>query len=145
MQPEQENSNNQTVRVALALKKRGGRKTILPCDAVAIPTSGSSAFTKALAKAYRWRKQIEEGEYSSIRELSRAKGINESYACRILRLSLLAPEMVEKAFTGNGLPNAKIKEFWRDVPASWSTQPHFKLAHTPAERDVIDDPVRVVL
>jgi hypothetical protein len=46
---------------------------------------------KAIACAFRWRPQLEEGQYGSVVELAEAEKINKSYVSRILRLSLLAP------------------------------------------------------
>ena len=130
MPPNRDDLDRRTVRVVFALKKRGGRKTILPdrLNADPAPTS-TSAFTKALAKAYRWRRQIEDGEYSSIRELSRAKEINESYACRVLRLSLLSPNIIERAIA-DALPAELIRKYWKHQPANWHEQP---LVDVPAK------------
>ncbi len=51
-----------------------------------------SALVKAIARAHRWQRMLESGEYGSITELAAAEKINPSYLCRVLRLTLLAPE-----------------------------------------------------
>ena len=81
-----------TVHVPMTFTVRGGRKTILS-DAVPAPPQLriDNALLKALARAHRWRRMIESGDYTSITDLAKAEGVNQSYACRILRLSLLAP------------------------------------------------------
>src|ERR1043166_2141650 len=89
------------VHVSMRFTHRGGRKTIIS-DAVP-PTSRAridNALLKALARAYRWRKRIEDGEYASITELAKAERVNESYACRLLRLTLLAPAIVTGILNG---------------------------------------------
>jgi hypothetical protein len=53
-----------------------------------------TALLKAIVRAYRCRARIERGEYESAAELAKAEKVNDSYLSRILRLTLLAPEIV---------------------------------------------------
>ena len=55
----------------------------------------NSALVKALARAHRWQRLLESGECGSITELAAAEKIDRSYLCRVLRLTLLAPEIEE--------------------------------------------------
>ena len=66
-----------TVHVPMTFTVRGGRKTILS-DAVPTPPQPriDNALLKALARAHRWRRMIECGEYASISELANAEGVN---------------------------------------------------------------------
>jgi len=50
---------------------------------------------KALARAWRWQRMLDEGIYTSVSEIGDAENISKSYVSRILRLALLAPEIVE--------------------------------------------------
>jgi hypothetical protein len=50
---------------------------------------------KAIARAFRWRRLLEEGQYGSVIELVEAEKINKSNISRVLRLSFLAPDIVE--------------------------------------------------
>ena len=43
---------------------------------------------------------LESGEYDSMTDLAKAENINLSYLCRVLRLTLLAPEIVEALLNG---------------------------------------------
>jgi hypothetical protein len=43
---------------------------------------------------------LENGEYGTLSELSAAERISRSYICRILRLTLLAPDIVERILHG---------------------------------------------
>src|SRR5690242_10168448 len=84
-----------SVHVPMQLSMRGGRKAIISEFAQPITRLRTdNALIKAVARAYRWRQQIENGEYGSITELANAERINDSYACRLLRLTLLAPSLV---------------------------------------------------
>src|SRR4051794_26130794 len=92
--------HNVTVHVPLTFSARGAYKVILT-DSVPPPHYRTdNALLKALARAHRWRRRIESGEYASITELARAEGVNESYACRLLRLTLLAPSIITDILNG---------------------------------------------
>jgi hypothetical protein len=50
---------------------------------------------KALARAWRWQWLLDSGVYSSVSEIGDAENISKSYVSRILRLALLALDIVE--------------------------------------------------
>jgi hypothetical protein len=78
---------------------------------------------KALARAHRWQGMLEGGEYGSIEELARAEKINPSYLARVLRLTLLAPEIVESTLDGRHDPERiTLKRLIRPFPAVWGEQ-----------------------
>ena len=55
---------------------------------------------KALARAFRWRRDAGHGGHATLEDLARAKGVNATYVSRVLRLTLLAPEIVEAILDG---------------------------------------------
>ncbi|WP_372625033.1 hypothetical protein [Falsiroseomonas sp.] len=55
---------------------------------------------KAVARAFRWRRILESGRFSTINELAAAEKINSSDVSRVLRLTLLAPDIVEAILDG---------------------------------------------
>ena len=81
-----------------------------------------NALVKALAKAYRWRLQIENGDYASIAELAKAQRVNESYACRLLRLTLLAPEIVVEILNGRQRLSLTLKDLTKPFSLRWDQQ-----------------------
>src|ERR1041385_5532576 len=94
-----------TVRVPLAIRKRGARKLVLgPDGSVAAGTCASrhvdGAVVKAIARAFRWRNMLEDATYATIAEIAGTEKINETYVGRVLRLALLAPEIVEAVVAG---------------------------------------------
>ena len=96
------------VRVPFSIRKRGGRKlVVVPAGAEALPERPrvDNAMVKALARAFRWRKLLESGVYGTIEELAAAEKINSSYVSRVLRMTLLAPAIVERYSTGVSLMN----------------------------------------
>ena len=50
---------------------------------------------KALARAWRWQRMLDEGVYATVSEIGDAENISKSYVSRILRLALLAPDITE--------------------------------------------------
>ena len=98
------NEQTMTVTVPFAIRKRGGRKLVItPDGTIAAPVSRArmdGALLKALARGFRWRKLLETGDYATIEEIAEAENINPSYVSRVLRMTLLAPEIVETILAG---------------------------------------------
>jgi hypothetical protein len=111
-----------TVHVPLTFTVRGGRKTIIgEVPYTATRTRFDDSIVKALARAHRWRGLIEDGTYASITELARDKGVNDSYACRLLRLTLLAPDIVEAILDRRGTHHT-LDALMRPLPIEWHKQ-----------------------
>jgi hypothetical protein len=115
-----------TVHVPLAVRRRGGRKIIVtPAGAELSPvrtkTRADPSLVKALARAHRWKRLLENGTYASISELAAAEKIDRGYVGTILRLTLLAPDIVEAILDARqeklGLP-ALLKP----LPPEWDCQ-----------------------
>lgn len=114
-----------TVRVPFSIKKRGGRKLfIAPDGAPWSPPHGriDNTLVKAIARAHRWKRLLEGGQYASIADLAAAEKINESYLCRVLRLTLLAPNIVEAILDGRQPPGMQLEPLLRPIPVGWNIQ-----------------------
>ena len=77
---------------------------------------------KALARAFRWRRMLETGRYGTIDELAAAEKINSSYVSRLLRLTLLALEMVEAILDGRQPEEVTLPGLLEGVPVVWAEQ-----------------------
>jgi hypothetical protein len=91
------------VRVPLPLHRRGTRKLVVSPNGVPWTESRvlvDQTIVKALARAHRWKTMLDGGEYVSLTELAKSEKINLSYLCRILRLTLLAPDIVQSLLDG---------------------------------------------
>ena len=115
-----------TVTVPFTIRKRGGRKLILTPDGTPasppIRYRPDGALIKAWARGFRWQKMLREGDYQTLEEIADAENINPSYISRVLRLTLLAPEIVEAILAGShpaGLARAKAMQ---PFPVEWSRQ-----------------------
>jgi len=110
-----------TVGVPFAVPRRGGRKVmIMPEDAAAVPTRGDPAMLKALARALRWRRLMETGRFATLNELAVAAKINSSYVSRLLRLTLLAPEIVEAILDGRKPEGMTLPALTEPIPVEWA-------------------------
>jgi hypothetical protein len=116
-----------TVRVPISIRKRGGRKVVLGPDGAAISAAGGSqrldnSMVKAIARAFRWREMLENGSYATIAEIAEDEKINESYVGRILRLTLLAPAVVEAIVDARHPPDLTLATLMRPFPTVWGEQ-----------------------
>ena len=116
--------NTLVVRIPMRFQRRGGRKRIVAPDGSEIaPTSKpqpDGTLVKALARAHRWQRMLESGEYGTLAELAAAERISRSYVCRVLRLTLLAPDIVERILDGR--PTAGLAQFLEPFPVEWEKQ-----------------------
>jgi hypothetical protein len=115
-----------TVTVPFTIRKRGGRKLVITPEGVAAaPTPRArvdSALLKALARGFRWRKLLETGDYSTIEEIADAENINSSYVSRVLRMTLLAPEIVEAILAGRQPAGLTMARAMRPFALEWQRQ-----------------------
>ena len=112
-----------TVTVPFAIRKRGGRKLVITPDGWAAPTPRArvdSALLKALARGFRWRKLLETGDFATIEEIAEAENINPSYVSRVLRMTLLAPEIVEAILAGRQSEGLTMARAMQPFPVEWS-------------------------
>jgi hypothetical protein len=116
------------VFVPFEMQKRGGRKLVLAPgsqsdeDHLSKRAPQANALLKAIARAYRWRRQIEDGEFASISELAKACGVNQSYACRLLRLTLLSPALIEEVLSGRLSGSLTLKRALAGFSVVWAEQ-----------------------
>jgi hypothetical protein len=102
---------------------RGGRKTVISEFAPPTPQPRvDNALLKALARAHRWRQKIECGDYASVTELAKTEKVNQSYACRLLRLTLLAPGLVVEILNGRRCNDLTLRRLTAPFPAIWDQQ-----------------------
>jgi hypothetical protein len=113
-----------TIRVPLAVRKRGGRKLVVTPNAgtITVPARVDVTLVKALARAFQWRRALETGRYGTIAELAAAERINESYVSRLLRLTLLAPALVEAILNGQQSEVLELPKLMQPFPVGWSDQ-----------------------
>lgn len=111
-----------TIQVPFRLVKRGGRKEVqLPAGALQL-RKNDSTLIKALSRAFRWKRLLESGEATTIAELADRDGIAVSYVTRLLRLTLLAPDIVEAILDGRQGPEVTLARLMEPFPLEWEAQ-----------------------
>jgi hypothetical protein len=111
-----------TIHVLFRVLKRGGRKEIvLPLGARA-PRQTDNTLIKALARAFRWKRMLELGDFASIAELAEREGIASSYMTRVVRMTLIAPEIVEAILDGTQGPELTLAGLLEPVALEWKQQ-----------------------
>ena len=114
-----------TVRAPFAIRKRGGRKLIIAPDGAVAPRPEArlpridGALVKALARAFRWRRMLESGGYGSIADLARAEKISRPYLTTMLRLTFLAPDVVEAILDGRQGEDVTMEAAMAGAPVLW--------------------------
>ena len=112
-----------TLHVPLRLARRGGRKEmVLPGTFPAPRSRNDNTLVKALARAFRWKRMLDSGEFNTISELAEREGIAPSYMTRVLRLTLLAPDIVEAILEGRQGPEGTLARLLDHSPAEWERQ-----------------------
>ena len=113
-----------TVRVPLTIRRRPGRKTLVSlgfgAEGGRIATKADPALVKALARAFRYQKLLDDGRFASISEMAAAEKIERGYLGSLLRLTLLAPEMVEAILDGRQPEGVTLPRLLEGVPVGWN-------------------------
>lgn len=114
------------VSVPLKLKKRAGRKEVILPDALSDGAvehmPHQEALVVALARAHRWQKLLDEGKFKSVSDLARYIGLDVSFAARLLRLTLLAPDIIEAVLIGDEPSGLSLTMLTKQFPPLWNEQ-----------------------
>lgn len=119
--------------VPWTLVKRGAKKEVItPLDAPqafaeearqerqARASVEHTALLRALGLAYHWQRLLDEGRAASVAQIAEAEGVDVTQVRRLLRLALLAPEVVERLVA---TPGAALEQVMRRRwPLAWADQ-----------------------
>ena len=115
-----------TVHIPIKLRHQGGRKQVVtPAGAtpwIPPPSRIDNTLVKAIVRAHRWRDMLESRDYATARDLAKAENINESYLGRVLRLTLLAPKIVENIQEGKQPASLELEGLLKKFPVEWYQQ-----------------------
>jgi len=114
------------VHIPMTLTKRQGRKQIV------LPAGSDTIFTRqdiatdpvalAIARGFRWQELLDNGTYPTVRALAKAVKQDTAYVARTIRLTLLAPEIIEAVIVGRRPPELTLKRLTREFPVVWEDQ-----------------------
>ena len=111
-----------TIHVPFRIVKRGGRKEMRLPEGATQPRQTDNTLVKALARAFRWKRMLESGDFATIAELAEREGIAPSYMTRVLRMTLLAPCIVEAILDGKQGPELTLTQVLEPFPLEWAKQ-----------------------
>jgi hypothetical protein len=114
-----------TVHVPMSFRRRGGQKVVVvPGHAPqrSPRPRAESRPVKLLARAFFWKQLIETGEYATLADLASAEKVNKSYLSKVLRLALLAPDIVEAILDGEEDDDLRVEKLLLPFPAGWKRQ-----------------------
>jgi hypothetical protein len=123
-----------TVHIPITFRTRGGRKLVVTPDGAewAPRPRVDNAMVKALARAFRWRQMLDEGVHATLEDLARAKGVHATYVSRVLRLTLLALEMVDAILDGRQPAELQLEDLLDGFPLEWERQRKMLCDRRPA-------------
>ena len=102
--------------IPMNLKKKGNKCTVVEPEG-----KTNNALLKAVVRAHLWKRQLEEGKYRSVKELSIKINIGTRRIQQILRLNYLAPKIKEDIVNGRQPSNLRLVDL-REIPMLWSEQ-----------------------
>lgn len=114
------------VTIPMTWKRRGGRKVIIAPDGgdawAPAKSRHDETLIRALTRAHRWKRLLDKGKYSSSSELAEAEGVTRSFVTRLLRLTLLAPGIVEAILDGRQPKGMQLEELTGTMTTDWEEQ-----------------------
>lgn len=112
-----------TLHVPFRVVKRGGRKEMrLPSGVSAPRARFDNTMIKAIARAFRWQRLLDSGEFATIADLAAHERIAAPYLTRLLRLTQLSPEIVEAILEGRQPPDLTLESLRAQFPMDWNSQ-----------------------
>lgn len=117
------------VHIPLNLKRISGRKRIITREEPEHRTSANehciayrNAMLIAIARGFRWKKLLDEGRYMSIRQMADNLGVAAPYMSRLIRLTFLAPDIIEAIVDGREPDGMSIERLRQPMPMMWEEQ-----------------------
>lgn len=111
-----------TLHVPFRIVKRGGRKEMVLPDGASNQRNVDNTVAKAIARAFRWQRMLATGEFATISELADREGIALSYLSRVLRLTLLAPDILEAILDRRLRQDGTMAALLEPFPTDWLAQ-----------------------
>ena len=112
-------NGNVKITIPMSFRSCAGRKRIVTPDS---ETSFTDPIITNLARAFRWQALIDSGKFSNVHELARAIGKDDGYVSRIIRLTLLSPEIIHAIIAGTLEKDIGIEQLKQAMPLMWDDQ-----------------------
>lgn len=112
------------IRIPLAQRRRNGRARIQPPGEYIPDADGGTDphVLRNFAQAWSWRRQLETGAVSTIEDIARTANMTHRMVGRMLKLTYLAPAVLEKLLLERVPPTVPVKELAVVAELEWSEQ-----------------------
>jgi hypothetical protein len=112
-----------TIDIACTLGRHANGVQMMPSgEPATTPSRRDPALIRAVVLGYRWRTQLLSGQAGSVAELARKAGVNPRYVVRMVRMGLLAPDIIEAILEGRQTAALTLERFRQPIPLDWSEQ-----------------------
>jgi len=120
------------IDIPMTFRRSGKRKEIVlpPGATTAAPPPPPSPLALALARALQWQEMIESGEAESVSDIARRLKLDRSFVARTLRLTALAPDIIEAIIEGREPGGLSLGRLRKEIPLCWEDQ-HKVYGHGP--------------
>lgn len=112
--------------IPMTLRRRNGRREIIlpqnPDGTAAPQPEPNRTLVLALARAWHWQEMLDSGDVSSVDELAKQLRLGSTYVARILKLTSLAPDLVEAILAGEEPDGLSLRSLSADLPCDWPEQ-----------------------
>ena len=117
------------IRIPMQFSRRSSRKMIVGPDGKTISEmidakadNTDYTFISALGKAFSWQRMLDEGKYESPKDLAEKEKVEVTHMYRVMRLTLLAPDIIEAVLNGKQPRTLTLQNVVRGFPISWQEQ-----------------------
>ena len=112
-----------TLTVPIRLKRVGNEMKMIISDG-SLPATPDPSLVRALIRAYVIRERIFTDKSLTLEEVAKLENIVPSYATRLFRLTLLAPDIVSAVLSGKHPPELTARKLLDDtrLPLDWNEQ-----------------------
>lgn len=118
--------SSDTIRVVipLSIRKRNGRPKILPPEdhCVRQGRTQDPHVLRAIARAWKWRRQLESGAASTIQDIAAAEKVSDRFVSRMMRLAYLSPEVLEHLVIRRVPPALSLNDLVAVADRPWAEQ-----------------------
>ncbi|WNM63157.1 hypothetical protein [Candidatus Nitrospira neomarina] len=114
------------LEVPWVMTRRGGR-TELRLNGAPVRThvQPHAGFVAAVGRVLQWKDELLAGKVSTVQALAQREGLTRRYVMRVLRLSFLAPDLIDAILMGQQPPAFTLEPFRRPIPLEWAAQRKF--------------------
>jgi len=115
-----------STHIPMNFRRRGGKSVMVMPDGSRTvqrrEVTIDNSMIKVIARGFRWQRMLEDGDYTTLGDLAKAENLNPTYVSRLVRLALLAPDIVESIMAGLQPAHLTMKDLMDPFPMEWAKQ-----------------------